>query len=85
MTQVAIIGAGMHPCGRHPDKTFTDIAFTAAQNALDDAGTNWTDIQAFFASHTRQGISAGEIIGQEFGLTGIPMFNVENACASVKA
>ncbi|HBA34942.1 MAG TPA: hypothetical protein DCZ12_12490 [Gammaproteobacteria bacterium] len=82
MTQVAIIGAGMHPCGRHPDKTFADIAFTAAQNALDDAGANWTDIQAFFASHTRQGISAGEIIGQEFGLTGIPMFNVENACAS---
>ena len=82
MTKVAIIGAGMHECGRFPDKTFADLAFIAAQNALDDANAEWTDIQAFYASHTRQGISAGEIIGQEFGLTGIPMFNIENACAS---
>lgn len=82
MTQAVVIGAGMHPCGRHPDKTFIDLAYVALTQALGDAGVGWNEVGALYASHTRQGISAGELVGQELGLSGIPIFNVENACAS---
>jgi benzoylsuccinyl-CoA thiolase BbsB subunit len=82
MANAVVIGAGMHPCGRYPEKSFIDLAYVAVTQALDDAGVSWADVGALYASHTRQGISAGELLGQELGLSGIPIFNVENACAS---
>ncbi|MFP4573313.1 MAG: thiolase family protein [Desulfobacterales bacterium] len=82
MREVVIAGVGMHKCGRYPDKPATDLAWTAAVNAIDDAGVAWKDVEIAYASHVRQGVSVGEAICEKIGLTGIPIMNLENACAS---
>lgn len=82
MRPVVVAGAGMHKCGRYPDKWATDLAIEAALNALDDAGIPWKDIEIAYVSHVVQGVSVGEAICEKLGLTGIPIINVENACAS---
>lgn len=82
MRQVVVAGVGMHKCGRYPDTPATELGLSAALNALDDAGVAWKDVQVAYASHVRQGVSFGEAICEKLGLTGIPIVNVENACAS---
>lgn len=82
MRNVTIIGAGMHKCGRYPDKSYVDLALPACLDALDDAGVPWKDVQSAYASHISQGVSAGQAIMGQIGLTGIPIYNVENACCA---
>ncbi|RJQ75216.1 MAG: thiolase family protein [Desulfobacteraceae bacterium] len=72
----------MHKCGRYPEKPATDLALEAALNALDDAGIPWNAMEVAYASHVAQGVSVGEAICEKLGMTGIPIINVENACAS---
>lgn len=80
--QVRIVGVGMHRCGRFPDVSYRQLAFTAAKKAVDDGQVAWDQIDVLFASHTLQGISAGAQVARDLGLAGIPVVNVENACAS---
>src|SRR3989304_9013063 len=80
---VVILGVGLHPFGRFPGKTFVDLGKTAVREALADAEVKWKDIQAAYVAHVYyQGASPAERILSELGLTGIPIVNVENACAS---
>lgn len=82
MRKVVVAGVGMHKCGRYPEKLATDMGLTAAVNALDDADVPWKAVQAAYVSHVNQGVSFGEAVCEKLGLTGIPILNVENACAS---
>jgi len=83
MSDVYIMGAGMIPFGRHPDKTYFQLGAEAALMALDDAGLAIGDIGALYASST---FNAASLLGQkilmQIGQTGIPVVNVSNACAS---
>jgi len=82
VANVIVAGVGMHPTGRFPDKSYRELAAVAAVAAVEDAGIAWEKINAMVASHTRQGISAGQQVARDLGLGGIPVVNVENACAS---
>ena len=44
---VAIIGIGIHPFGRH-DSTGMEQGAHAAREALKDAGCEWSDVQYAF-------------------------------------
>ena len=80
---VAIVGVGLHPFGRFPDKTVEELGREAALEALADAGLSYRDVQAgFLARVTPAGIGVGQRVFGELGLTGIPVTNVELACAS---
>ncbi len=89
MTQdVFIAGVSMTVFGKRPAdsvKTLTDHAVTAV---LVDSGAAVEDIEAAWFSNTRQPMLEGQntVRGQialrPLGLTGIPVVNVENACAS---
>lgn len=46
MSDVAIIGVGLHPFGRFEGKTAMEMAVDAIQLAVADAGVEWKDIQA---------------------------------------
>ncbi len=48
MNDVAIIGVGLHPFGRHPGKSAIDMGNLAVRAALADAGAEWTDVQFAF-------------------------------------
>jgi len=84
----AVIGVGMTSFGKFPDKSVRSLAETAVRAALDDAGVSPEAVdQVYFANAV-----AGLITGQEMirgqaalrnsGLSGKPIVNVENACAS---
>jgi acetyl-CoA acetyltransferase len=80
---VWILGIHMTKFGKHPDKDTVDLASEAVLGALGDAGVTMKDIGVIGAGNL-MGAAAG--IGQQLqkqvGQTGIPVYNVTNACAT---
>ncbi len=91
MTDVYIIGAAMTPFGRYLEKSVKDLTREAVIGALDDAGLARGDVGAAYFANTTQGVIEGqylvpgEIALRDMGFEGIPMVNVENACASASS
>lgn len=85
---VYVIGVGMHPFGRHPQLALRELAGEAGRRALRDAGLSPARVQAAYFANALAGLLTGQesIRGQialrEAGVAGIPVVNVENACAS---
>jgi acetyl-CoA acetyltransferase len=88
MERVMIAGAAMTPFGKYPDRDLKAMSEEAVREALIDAAIGPADVgMVFFANAV-----AGMITGQEMirgqaalrntGLLGVPLINVENACAS---
>ncbi|MCC6868087.1 MAG: thiolase family protein [Burkholderiales bacterium] len=88
MRNVYIAGIAMTVFGRHLERSLHDLAREALDGALADAGCTRADLGvAYYAGMTNgplQGQIAipGQVVFGRIGLEGIPMFNVENACAS---
>lgn len=88
MNDIYVVGVGMTPFGRLLDRTVYDMVEEAVLLAVTDAGCTIGDIgSAFYASLTNgqfQGQTAipGPIAMRRLGIEGIPVFSVENACAS---
>lgn len=85
---IYIAGVGMTQFGRHIERSLQSLAEEALGAALNDAGAALGDIgQAFYAGVTQsplQGQTAvpGQVLFSKLGLIGLPVWNVENACAS---
>jgi len=82
MREVAIIGAGIHKFGRFPNETYIEIGQAAVRDALRDAGISWKDIQTAVVSEQYLPSTTGPRILKPFGATGIPIMDMESACAS---
>ncbi len=88
MREVAIIGIGAHPSGKFTEKPLKELAYTAIWNAIQDAGIEPKDINVAYAANSIGGLLTGQegvrgqVMLQHSGITGIPVVNVENACAS---
>ncbi|BFM15686.1 thiolase family protein [Maricurvus nonylphenolicus] len=88
MSKVFIAGIGMTGLGKFVDRSVKDLTGEAVHAALKDAGAEIDSIEAAWFSNTRQGLLEGQnaIRGQcalrPLGFKGIPIANVENACAS---
>src|SRR5437868_6031665 len=88
MNGVYIAGVGMTVFGRHPERSLEDMAGEALNGALQDAGCYIGDLGAAFYSGVTNGplqgqlSIPGQVILGKSGIAGIPIFNVENACAS---
>ena len=82
MTGVSVIGVGMVPFGKYPDRSITDIGWPAVLAAIRDAGVDARRIQAVYSGTARGGAMVGQRIMGRLGLAGIPIVNVENACSS---
>lgn len=89
MKQNAIIaGVGITPFGRHLDRSLSSLAHEAIREALADADLPLGRIQAAWAGNAGAGIItgqvcvAGQVVLRQLGLGGIPVVNVENACAT---
>jgi len=78
--EVAVVGLGIHPFGRHEGVTGLQMAAVAARRALDDAGVRWEDID-FAAGGSDAGGNADTSVAA-LGLTGLPFINVKNGCAT---
>jgi acetyl-CoA acetyltransferase len=80
MSNVSIIGVGLHPFGRFPGKQAMDMGAEAIHLALADAGIGWDQVQRGFAGSLE--VSNPDAIVGKVGLTGIPFFGVFNGCAT---
>jgi acetyl-CoA C-acetyltransferase len=80
MSDVAIVGAGIHPFGRHPGVSGLEMAAAAARGALRDAGIGWRDVQ--FAAGGSDAAGNADTTVAVLGLTGVPFINVRNGCAT---
>ena len=80
MREVAVIGVGMHPFGKHTDKTYREIGAEACRKAIEDANIDPKEIQISYYG-TSSGLGAGYEALREIGITGIPITRVENACS----
>ena len=82
MREVYVLGVGLHPFGRFGDKDVIEIGREAVINAISDAGLPWQQVGAAYCGTVFAGPMAGNKVLARVGLTGIPITNVENACAS---
>jgi len=88
MQAIYVIGIGMTAFGRMLDNSVKSLARSAVENALIDAGVGKGDLEAAFFANASQGhmerqhMIRGEIAMRNMGIGGIPVVNVENACAS---
>jgi acetyl-CoA C-acetyltransferase len=82
MSDVVVVGVGIHPFGRFPDKPYEELGAEAAMSALSDAGMRWKDIQAAFLARMYLPATSGARILRRLGSTTIPICDVEAACAS---
>jgi acetyl-CoA acetyltransferase len=79
---VYILGIRMTKFGKHPDQDTVDLAAEAAMGALADGGVTMNDIGVLAAGCLMGGSGIAQQIQKQIGQTGIPAYNVANACAT---
>jgi acetyl-CoA acyltransferase len=80
---VWILGIHMTKFGKHPDKDTVDLAAEAALAALADAGVTMRDMGILAAGNLMAANAGiGQQLQKQVGQTGIPVYNVANACAT---
>ena len=77
---IAIIGIGLHPFGRHEGVSTMEMGVVAARRALADAGLRWDDVQ--YACGGSLEVLHPDTMNKFMGLTGIPFTNLFNGCAT---
>ena len=81
--EIWILGIHMTKFGKYPDKDTVDLAAEAAMAALKDGGVTMKDMGVLAAGCLMQASAGiGQQIQKQIGQTGIPVFNVSNACAT---
>ncbi len=79
---VWILGITMTKFGKRPDVDTVGLAAEAAFDALSDAGVTMRDIGVLAAGNLLGRSDIGQQLQKQIGQTGIPVFNVANACAT---
>ncbi len=83
--EVAILGVGMHPWGKW-GRNFVEYGIQACQDALKDAGIEWTDVQFVSGAETVRngypGFVSGATFAQALGWSGARVASSYAACAS---
>jgi len=85
---VAIVGIGLHPFGRHDGISGAQMGAFATRQAVRDAGIEWGQIQAAFGGSAASALpgdhdnSTADSMVSQLGMTGLPFVNVQNGCAT---
>lgn len=82
MTAMHVMGGAMTRFGKHPGVKAPELAQQAIMAAVADAGIELKDVQAIYCANVLGGMILGQVILRDLGLAGIPVYNIENACAS---
>src|SRR6516162_8574955 len=81
--EIWILGIRMTKFGKHPELDSVDLAAEAATGALSDAGVTMADIGVLAAGNLMAAnAGVGQPLQKQIGQTGIPVYNVANACAT---
>ena len=88
MSTIYIAGIAMTVFGSHLERGLDDLAREALDGALADAGCTRAELgMAFYAGVTNGPLQGqhsipGQVVFSKIGIEGIPVYNIENACAS---
>jgi len=78
-----ILGIRMTKFGKHPDRDVVDLASEAVLGALADGGVTMKDIGVIAAGNLMNATAGiGQQLQKQVGQTGVPVYNVANACAT---
>ena len=83
-----IAGVGMTAFGKHADRSLKSLGAEAIQDALADAAISPAAVNAAYMGNAAAGVITGQVcvpgqvILRDLGIGGIPVINVENACAT---
>jgi acetyl-CoA acetyltransferase len=80
VSEVCIVGIGIHPFGRTEGLSGLDQGVFAVREALADAGVEWKDVQ--FAYGASEAAGNADTMVDRLGLTGLQFINVRNGCAA---
>ena len=80
MSDVCIVGIGIHPFGRSDSLSGLEQGVFAVRQALGDAGIEWPEVQ--FAYGGSDAAGNPDTMVERLGLTGIQFINVRNGCAA---
>ncbi|ESP05633.1 hypothetical protein LOTGIDRAFT_208622 [Lottia gigantea] len=82
--KVYVVGVGMTKFEKPFSKKwdYPDMAREAGKEALSDAGLQYSDIQSAVVSYCYGEPTSGQRAIYELGLTGVPVYNVNNNCSS---
>jgi len=79
---IYILGINMTKFGKHPDLDSVDLASEAVMAALTDGGVTMADMGILAAGELMGPGGIGQKLQKQVGQTGIPVYNVANACAT---
>ncbi len=80
---VHVVGVGMIPFTKPgASDPYTLMGARAARLALDDAGVDYAQVQQAYVGYVYGDSTAGQAAIYGVGLTGIPVFNVNNNCST---
>ena len=83
--RVFVIGVGMtkfEKPGRRSDFDYPDMALEAVTKALNDAGVDYTAVEQAAVGYCYGDSTCGQRALYQCGMTGIPIYNVNNNCAT---
>lgn len=81
--KVCVAGVGMIPFAKPGmSESYDKMGAAATRLALEDAGVEYDKVEQAYASFIYGDTCSGQRALYEVGLSGIPIFNVNNACAS---
>jgi acetyl-CoA acetyltransferase len=81
-SDIWILGINMTKFGKHADKDIVDLGAEAAMAAVSDAGVTMRDIGILAAGNLMGRGAIAQSLQKQIGQTGIPAYNVSNACAT---
>lgn len=82
MKQPMITGVGITDFGRFQELTEEAMAQSAILDALQDAGTQLSEVQAFYCGNALGAMLPGQRALRELHVNGGAVYNVDNACSS---
>jgi acetyl-CoA acetyltransferase len=82
MSKAYVLGTGMIPFGKFPDRTLADIGWPSLREAILESGVPTSSIDAIYCGSALGGMMSGQRVAKAIGLSGMPIVNVENACSS---
>lgn len=82
-TNAYVLGVGMTKFlkPRH-ERTYHDLGFEAGVKALLDAHITFDDVEMGVGTYTHSDSCSGQRVFYQLGMTGIPIYNTNNACAT---
>jgi acetyl-CoA acetyltransferase len=82
MRQVFVAGAAVHPFGKHRELGAAELGYRAVKELLANTGVSPEQVDTGFGGSSYGGSLLAQRVLQRVGVSGQPVYTVENACAS---